>query len=68
MKKKIVFITGLHKKPQCCGASVASAAGSFITQKKNASKIGEKRQNEKPRRGWENNIKTEISELVNRIS
>jgi hypothetical protein len=25
----IIFITGLHNKFQCCGASVASAAGSF---------------------------------------
>jgi hypothetical protein len=32
----VVFITGLHKKPQGCGASVASAAGPFITKKKNA--------------------------------
>jgi hypothetical protein len=30
----VVFITGLHKKPQGCGASVASAAGPFITKKK----------------------------------
>jgi hypothetical protein len=29
----IIFITGLHKKPQGCGASVASAAGSFTTKK-----------------------------------
>jgi hypothetical protein len=26
-EKKIIFITGLHDKPQGCGASVASAAG-----------------------------------------
>jgi hypothetical protein len=26
-KKLIIFITGLHNKPQDCGASVASAAG-----------------------------------------
>jgi hypothetical protein len=26
-KKPIIFITGLHNKPQGCGASVASAAG-----------------------------------------
>jgi hypothetical protein len=26
-KKLIIFITGLHKKPRGCGASVASAAG-----------------------------------------
>jgi hypothetical protein len=30
----IVFITGLHKKPQGCGASEASAAGPFTTKKK----------------------------------
>jgi hypothetical protein len=31
----IIFtITGLHKKPQGCGASVASAAGPFTTKKK----------------------------------
>jgi hypothetical protein len=29
-----VFITGLHNKPQGCGASVASAAGPFSTKKK----------------------------------
>jgi hypothetical protein len=29
-----IFITGLHKKPQGCGASVASAAGPFTTKKK----------------------------------
>jgi hypothetical protein len=29
-RKKKIFITGLHKKPQGCGASVASAAGPFI--------------------------------------
>jgi hypothetical protein len=29
----VIFITGLHKKPQGCGASVASAAGSFTTKK-----------------------------------
>jgi hypothetical protein len=29
-KKLIIFITGLHKKPQGCGASVAAAAGPFI--------------------------------------
>jgi hypothetical protein len=31
-KKLIIFITGLHNKPQGCGASVASAAGPFIQQ------------------------------------
>jgi hypothetical protein len=30
----IIFITGLHNKPQGCGASVASAAGPFSTTKK----------------------------------
>jgi hypothetical protein len=33
-KKLIIFITGLHNKPQGCGASVASAAGAFITKRK----------------------------------
>jgi hypothetical protein len=28
-KNYIIFITGLHNKPQGCGASVASAAGPF---------------------------------------
>jgi hypothetical protein len=28
-KTLIIFITGLHNKPQGCGASVASAAGPF---------------------------------------
>ena len=28
-----MFITGFHNKPHCCGASVASAAGAFITKK-----------------------------------
>jgi hypothetical protein len=32
-KKLIIFITGLHSKPQGCGASVASAAGPFTTKK-----------------------------------
>jgi hypothetical protein len=32
-KKLITFITGLHNKPQGCGASVASAAGPFTTKK-----------------------------------
>jgi hypothetical protein len=31
-KKLIIFITGLHNKPQGCGASVASAAGPFSTK------------------------------------
>jgi hypothetical protein len=29
----IIVITGLHKKPQGCGASIASAAGPFTTKK-----------------------------------
>jgi hypothetical protein len=29
----VIFITGLYKKPQGCGASVASAAGPFTTKK-----------------------------------
>jgi hypothetical protein len=33
LKKRIIFITGLHNKPQGCGASVASAAGPFTTKK-----------------------------------
>jgi hypothetical protein len=28
-KKLIIFITGLHNKPEGCGASVASTAGPF---------------------------------------
>jgi hypothetical protein len=32
-KKLIIFITGLHNKPQGCGASVASAAGPCTTKK-----------------------------------
>jgi hypothetical protein len=31
----VIFIIGLHNKPQGCGASVASAAGPFTTKKKN---------------------------------
>jgi hypothetical protein len=30
--KLIIFITGLHNKPQGCGESVASAAGPFTTK------------------------------------
>jgi hypothetical protein len=30
-KKTIIFMTGLHNKPQGCSASVASAAGPFTT-------------------------------------
>jgi hypothetical protein len=33
LKKMLIFITGLHNKPQGCGASVASAAGPFTTKK-----------------------------------
>ena len=33
-KKWPIFITGLHNKPQGCGASVAYAAGSFTKRKK----------------------------------
>jgi hypothetical protein len=33
-KKLIIFVTGFHNKPQGCGASVASAAGPFTTNKK----------------------------------
>jgi hypothetical protein len=32
-KKLIIFITGLHNKPQGCGASVTPAAGPFTTKK-----------------------------------
>jgi hypothetical protein len=32
-KKLIIFITGLHNKPDDCGASVASAAGPFSIKK-----------------------------------
>jgi hypothetical protein len=31
-KKLIIFITGLHNKPQGCGASVACPAGPFTTK------------------------------------
>jgi hypothetical protein len=30
----IIFITGLHNKPQLCGAPIASAAGPFTKKKK----------------------------------
>jgi hypothetical protein len=33
-EKTIIFITGLHNKPQGCGASVAAAAEPFTTKKK----------------------------------
>jgi hypothetical protein len=32
-KKSVIFITGLHNKPQGCGASVASGAGPFTKKK-----------------------------------
>jgi hypothetical protein len=32
-KKRIIISTGLHNKPQGCGASAASAAGPFTTKK-----------------------------------
>jgi hypothetical protein len=32
--KLIIFITGLHNKPQGCGATVASAVGPSTTKKK----------------------------------
>ena len=32
-KKLIIFITGLHNKPQGCDASVASATGPFTKRK-----------------------------------
>jgi hypothetical protein len=31
-KRLIIFITGLHNKPEGCGACVASAAGPFTTK------------------------------------
>jgi hypothetical protein len=31
-EKLIIFMTGLHNKPQSCGASVAPAAGPFTTK------------------------------------
>jgi hypothetical protein len=37
----VIFITGLHKKPQGCGASVASAAGPFTTKKEIGLLFGE---------------------------
>jgi hypothetical protein len=40
-KKLIIFITGLHNKPQGCGASVASAAGPSTTKKTLATGGGE---------------------------
>jgi hypothetical protein len=37
-KKTIIFITGLHSKPQGCGASVPSAAGPLTKKKKKKKK------------------------------
>jgi hypothetical protein len=39
-KTLIIFITGLHNKPQGCGVSVASAAGPFTHTKKKKRKNG----------------------------
>jgi hypothetical protein len=33
-KRIIIFLTGLHNKPQVCGASVASAARPFTQKEK----------------------------------
>jgi hypothetical protein len=41
-KKLITFITGLHNKPQGCGASVASAAGPFTTEKRDTRQFSDK--------------------------
>jgi hypothetical protein len=35
----VIVMTGLHKKPQGCGASVASAAGPFTTKKERPTRI-----------------------------
>jgi hypothetical protein len=35
-----IFITGLHNKPQGCGASVASASGPFTTKKESGHSPG----------------------------
>jgi hypothetical protein len=37
--EKTQIITGLHNKPQGCGASVASAAGPFTTHKMLSTRI-----------------------------
>jgi hypothetical protein len=34
VKKLLIFIIGLHKKPLGCGASVASAAGPFTMKER----------------------------------
>jgi hypothetical protein len=42
-KKLIIFITGLHNKPQSCSASVASAAGPFSKKKKSIRSLNQVR-------------------------
>jgi hypothetical protein len=42
-KKLMIFITGLHNKPQGCGASVASAAGHCTQKKKVSTRDGKTR-------------------------
>jgi hypothetical protein len=37
-KKLIIFITGVHNKPQGCGASLAPAAAPFSTKRKEKKK------------------------------
>jgi hypothetical protein len=39
MEKLMIFITGLHNKPQGCGASVASAAGPFTKKEEQIKKL-----------------------------
>jgi hypothetical protein len=41
----VIFITGLHKKPQGCGASVASAAGPSPLKKKETLQVHQKELN-----------------------
>jgi hypothetical protein len=36
----VIFITGLHNKPQGCGVSVLSAAGPFTTKENSVSDKG----------------------------
>jgi hypothetical protein len=45
-KNLIIFIIGLRNKLQCCGASVASAAGPFTTKNKRAGGINVSKQKE----------------------
>jgi hypothetical protein len=42
-KNLIIFLTGLHNKPQGCGASVVSAAGPFTTKKNRLSLLNSER-------------------------